>query len=133
MQILNACSKGVIFICVKPSDAPSVFRIFQMNKLPLECLLISVCAGIQLRSLLDKTGYTNVARIMPNILCRVSESATCYTFSGEHKYEATLRTVLSHFGSVHRIEEHLFNAFTALSGSGERWKKAAFYMVTVPY
>lgn len=81
-------------------------------------MLVSVCAGVGIHSFASIVDVP-IARIMPSILCAVGESATAYcTTTCSDEIKATLMRVLAAFGPAHEIPESLFDAYSALGGSG---------------
>lgn len=84
--------------------------------------ILSIMAGVRRSTIADRLNIRgrSVIRAMPNVAARVglSMSALC---AGEDADPEDLSAALTLFGSIGRtllIEEELFDAFTALAGSG---------------
>src|SRR5680860_761299 len=62
----------VIFIAVKPHHAEKLF--FTINPLVKpEQLLISIMAGVTIKSIKDLTGLTKIVRAMPNLPAKIGK------------------------------------------------------------
>lgn len=109
----------VVLLCVKPIDIEDVLR--QISDLVHPGTLIaSVAAGVQTATIenLLETGVP-VLRLMPNVPVRVNSGTIVYA----HGRAVTdlIETSLEAFrllGSVVKLDERMFDAATALSGSG---------------
>lgn len=126
----------VILLCVKPQVAPALIdQMWEtMASLPSASkLLISVCAGVSLLSLLraPSLGTADRAppalrpiRVMPSINCAVGASATAYCMNQQQELfyrptdEQFVRRLFLSVGTVHQIAESMMDASTALCGSG---------------
>jgi pyrroline-5-carboxylate reductase len=120
-----AAAAGIILVCVKPAQIPAVCTVLRESSLRPDALLISILAGVsteRLGSLLrlpDASGPVWV-RAMPNTPCVVGQGMTAIA-GGRDATDEHLGVAESIFSSVGRcavVEEHYFNAITALSGSG---------------
>lgn len=117
-QLLQECS--AIFLCVKPNDVaaalPESSRALLSGK-----LLISVAAGINLKTLCALTGpECRVCRSMPNTAAQVSDSCTAVCFSENTPQEARELAIelFSSVGEVFDLPEKFFDAVVGVSGSG---------------
>jgi pyrroline-5-carboxylate reductase len=111
----------LLLICVKPAQAAKVAEKLRANGLRKETLLISVLAGVttdKLERLLDSGNP--VVRAMPNTPCVVSQGVTVYCGgrSASPAHLAAAQRIFRGVGRALEVEEHYFNAITALSGSG---------------
>ncbi len=109
-------ASGHVLIAVKPQAIGTVARALKRSS----GAFISLMAGVSLRSLSGHTGSQRILRAMPNMGARVGLSATALA-AGPAASQADLGFATSLFsavGSVHRIPESLFDAFTGLAGSG---------------
>lgn len=118
---------GVIILAVKPFTLPTVLDSVR-DAIHPDQLLISVIAGIESTFIRDRIGKKNpVIRVMPNIAATVDAAASalagCDPTTDEH-YEVA-ESIFGAVGEVVRVEEHLLDAVTGLSGSGP----AYIYMV----
>lgn len=111
----------ILLLCVKPAQAPLVAKLLNESALPADTLIISVLAGIstqRLESLLSKP--FPVIRAMPNTPCVVNAGITVFC-GGSHtlpEHKETAESIFASVGKALQVEEHYFNAITALSGSG---------------
>jgi pyrroline-5-carboxylate reductase len=81
---------------------------------------VSLMAGVTVATIAARVGSGRVVRAMPNLGARVGASATALTWGPETPAEDRdfARSLFAAVGSVHELPEHLFDAFTGLSGSG---------------
>lgn len=109
----------LVLVCVKPIDIESVLR--EISDLVHPGIIVaSVAAGVQTATMenLLEDGVP-VLRFMPNVPVRVNAGTLVYA-EGRAKsplVEPALE-VFALLGAVVRLEERMFNAATALSGSG---------------
>ena len=83
-------------------------------------LLISIVAGISLESLESQLPKARFVRVMPNTPARIGRGVAVYA-SGHNATGVDAEKVAAIFGCVGialQLPEHLFDAVTALSGSG---------------
>lgn len=105
-----------LFLCVKPQDA-----LGALKKIPSSehrRLLISTVTGFTIGEI---TSYVddNVTRIMPNIPISIGKGVIGISYSKEcSKRKDEIRKLLMPFGKLVEVDESLFPAVTALSGSG---------------
>lgn len=109
----------VVVLAVKPQDLGALLGRIEKTwiKTPL---FLSIAAGKTLAWLEEQLPGARVVRAMPNLAMRVGEgmSVVCV---GSHAQESDAETaafVLGCSGKVRRLPETLFDAVTALSGSG---------------
>jgi pyrroline-5-carboxylate reductase len=112
-------SRDIIILAVKPDKIMKV-----LNEISSELsgkLVISIAAGITLKSMLDVLGkQAKAVRVMPNTPCLVLEGASVMSLSSscsDHDRAAVL-DIFSAVGICLEMEEKFINAVTALSGSG---------------
>jgi pyrroline-5-carboxylate reductase len=114
-------SASLILLAVKPSQVGYVTDYLKNAGLREDALAVSVLAGVSTSRLEELLGAPNpVIRAMPNTPCLVSQGVTVYC-AGSHASAEDLARAKRIFSSVGRaleVEEHYFNAITALSGSG---------------
>lgn len=112
---------GILIVAVKPGQASRVIEKLKGAALRPDTLLISVLAGVSTDKLQGLLATENpVIRAMPNTPCLVGHGITVYC-GGTHAQPAHLALAEKIFHSVGKaleVEEHYFNAITALSGSG---------------
>ncbi len=110
---------SVLLIAVKPQRYVELAR--QLGPLPRPTLVISVMAGITMHAIDGTLGpNARVARVMPNTPSRIGAGMSTVAF-GESCTAADRDAVTAMFetiGLVHRIDESLMDAATAVCGSG---------------
>ncbi len=110
----------VVVLCVKPVDVERVLRDVAHLVTPQKAIA-SVAAGVRtstLETILDVDAP--VFRFMPNVCVRVGQGTLAFS-AGRFVHTAAERAVIDAFallGEVVPLEERLFDAATALSGSG---------------
>ena len=110
----------VVVMCVKPIDVERVLREVSDLVTP-EKAIASVAAGVRtstLETILDVDAP--VFRFMPNVGVKVGAGTLAYS-AGRFTHTAAEEAVLGAFsllGEVVELDERLFDAATALSGSG---------------
>jgi len=112
---------GILLIAVKPGQAAKVAEKLKASGLRKDTLIISVLAGVSTDRLESFLSTENaVIRAMPNTPSLVGHGVTVYCagrWAKQEHLEAT-RMIFSSVGKALEVEEHYFNAITALSGSG---------------
>jgi pyrroline-5-carboxylate reductase len=106
-------------LCVKPIDIEDVLREISDLVHP-DTVIVSVAAGVQtatIENLLEEG--VPVVRLMPNVPVRVNAGTLVYAHgrTGGTTSEAVLEA-FSQLGHLVQLDERLFDAATALSGSG---------------
>lgn len=110
----------IVCLCVKPSIMPGVFQELKGGIDP-STLIISIAAGITIKSIEEGLMHNNIVRAMPNTPARITEGITMWThrqcISAEQKEQATV--LLGSFGDEIAVEnEGYIDMATALSGTG---------------
>lgn len=116
-EVAGSCN--VLVLAVKPQSMHSVLSELK-GRIKQGQLVISIAAGITLKSLEKYLPKVPVVRVMPNNPCLVGEgvSLVCGGNFAQEKDMKTAEKIFSGVGDTIRIEERLMNAVTALSGSG---------------
>jgi pyrroline-5-carboxylate reductase len=114
----------VLVLAVKPQDfqtiAPELRNLLTENK-----LVITILAGVPLPRIRKALGRRPaLVRAMPNLAAVIGESVTA--LAGSPKDLKTAEIVFSGCGEMVRLPERLFDAVTALSGSGPAY---FFYLI----
>lgn len=110
----------IIFVAVKPNNAPELFK--EMKPLITnEQLVISIMAGVTIDFVKKSLGIDKVVRAMPNLAAKVGKGLTSYVSSDEvTKIELiAVESLLNTTGrSVKVNNENFIDASTGISGSG---------------
>lgn len=119
---------NVVFFAVKPNVLPAVLKEIS-GAVSQAQILISMAAGFPIRKIEEVLGDDKkIVRIMPNVLVKVKHGVIAYCDNlrliGEER--ETVKTVLSATGKVIELEEKLFDAVTAVSGSSP-----AFFFILI--
>jgi pyrroline-5-carboxylate reductase len=108
----------VVLLAVKPQMIPAVSA--ELKSQFGDKLLISIAAGVRLKTLAESFGSNRMIRVMPNMPALVGCSASGYSLgAGASAEDGQLVEQL--FGAVGRavaVDEKLLDAVTGLSGSG---------------
>ncbi len=115
-ELVDASS--VLILAVKPRDMGDVLA--ELAGLVSGRLVISVAAGIPLRTLESALGDAVVIRAMPNTSAAVQESATALAAGASvtDAHLAMAETIFRAVGDVITVDEELLDVVTGLSGSG---------------
>ncbi len=107
-----------LLLAVKPKDVEKVLNTLK-GRLE-EKVLISVVAGLSLAKMEELSGTSRLIRLMPNINALVRKAVIAFACGKGIKEEEREKflELFSHCGSLYELEEGLFDAFTALAGSG---------------
>ncbi|MDI6774313.1 MAG: pyrroline-5-carboxylate reductase [Verrucomicrobiota bacterium] len=116
---LVARSARALFLAVKPQDLERVLAEIA-PAMSRKRLVISIAAGRTTAWIEKRLPQARVIRVMPNLACAVGEgmSVCCLGRRAAPADARTVRRLLACFGRVLRLPERLFDAVTALSGSG---------------
>ncbi len=109
----------IIFLAVKPQSLDEVMEEISSYLAP-EHLVISIAAGKTISCLENGLGDARVIRVMPNLPCTVGEgmSVFCAGRRASAKDRRNAEKLLNSFGKVLELPEEVFDAVTAVSGSG---------------
>lgn len=111
----------VIIIAVKPKDFENVLSQEICCGISSEKLLISVAAGITIKHIESFVGKdVPVIRVMSNMAASVGEAISSISAGRAVKDEdlKLAKHIFSTIGEVVEVDEKLFDAVTAISGSG---------------
>ena len=113
-----AKKSGIIFLSVKPQDMNTILA--EIKPIVKKQLIVSIAAGIPIKTITTALNYNKVIRVMPNTPCLVGAMAAGYSIGKDvTKAEAgTIKEILSNAGMAVEVEEKHLDAITALSGSG---------------
>ncbi|MFT5239086.1 MAG: pyrroline-5-carboxylate reductase [Candidatus Promineifilaceae bacterium] len=109
----------VVFLAVKPQVLGSVL-VEAATVVPPQALLISIAAGKTLDQIAASFDTAKVVRVMPNLAASVGASMNVFCCNAHVQAEdrALVVRLLAAFGEVVEADESLFDAVTAVSGSG---------------
>jgi len=124
----------IILLAVKPQQLADVLREIKSLVTPRQ-LVISIAAGISLHWLQKYLGRVPLVRVMPNLPATVGcgFSAIALGRTATSRHGAMARALFGAVGDVVELPERLFDAITAVSGSGpaylfffvDAWERAA--------
>ena len=117
----------IVIIAVKPQDAGWDFSDLKKHIKPHQ-LVISIMAGITLKSLQEQLNHQAIVRAMPNTPAQLGMGITGFTATRETGIQHILKAdnLLNSTGKTIFFEnEEMIDAVTALSGSGP----AYFYYI----
>ncbi len=120
-------NSDVIFLAVKPQVLSAVLKEISEAVSPAQ-IVVSMAAGYPIRKIEEFLGDDKkIIRIMPNILVKVRRGVIVYcdNFRLLDEEQRLIKELLSPCGKVVDVEEKLFDAVTAVSGSSP----AFFFMV----
>lgn len=109
-----------VVLAVKPQDLQTALEAIAPHVTPNH-LLVSIAAGWTLARLEAATGgEARVVRVMPNLPILVGEGMSAYAPGSRARKEdgETVQWIFSRSGQAMEVPEALFDAVTALSGSG---------------
>lgn len=113
---------SLVFVAVKPKDLEGLFRRL-LADIPAEPQFtwVSMAGGVTLERLHQMMPNNNqIIRIMPNIPVAIGRGfvSYCYDADIDHQLITEFETLLQAGGQICHIEENLFDAATAIAGSG---------------
>jgi len=114
-----AAHARVCVLAVKPQQIEGVLRELS-PVITVDHLMVSIAAGKSTPMLESLLPAGRVVRVMPNLACQVGEGMNAYTRGSRATTEdgALVARLLECCGRALEIPESLFDAVTALSGSG---------------
>ena len=116
-DLLNRCE--VIFFAIKPQVFPEIFRVVQQN-ISIDCLCVSIMAGIPIKNLQCIHQDIKVVRAMPNTAAQLGLGMTALVSSENVRFEelSFVKNIFQSVGKSLIVEEEQMDTITALSGSG---------------
>lgn len=117
-DILHVSGSDVVLLCLKPHNA---IEIMSSVSEELEGkLLISICAGLQLKDLQAAVPNTRLIRAMPNTPSLIREGMSVIAAGATCTEEDMIlaEKIFSSVGRCRRLQEKHLDAVTGLSGSG---------------
>ncbi|HID91493.1 TPA: pyrroline-5-carboxylate reductase [Candidatus Gracilibacteria bacterium] len=114
----------IVVLATKPQVLRELLLTWKMKELfKHDVILISIAAGISVKTIQDSSGVTTVVRVMPNMPLLVEKGVSGYFVSDELQNQTDdvlyVKKMMNCFGLAVSCEtEEKINAITALSGSG---------------
>lgn len=108
-----------VFLCVKPKLIRGVAE--EIRDLMPGKIVVSVAAGVEIGDIQTWVGEdVPVLRIMPNTPCAIGKGMTALAGgkTAREEHFAEVERILSATGRVERLDEPLFDAFSAVAGCG---------------
>jgi len=131
-NVNEAISKSdIIVVAVKPQYFESMLEEITVsleNK-----IIVSIMAGINLKTLQEKTQAKKVVRTMPNLPVQVGKGIVGYISTNEvlEEEKVFIKSLFTTMGSAFEVEnENMLDNITALSGSGPAY---FFYITELMY
>lgn len=116
-----AAMADYVVLCVKPQQMKSVIKELHPKLTEGKCL-VSIAAGVTMTNLTKWVGSCcPVVRVMPNTPALVGAGVMAVCLDDEQLTREQKDFVMAMFasiGAVHVLEEKMFDAFTAVAGSG---------------
>ncbi len=118
---INACAADIIVLSIKPK--PHIRnRVFEELRAEIrsETLIISIMAGVAVKTISDALGTQNVVRSMPNTPGKIGRGITGWTSNGINKDQReAARTIIAALGKeVFLEDEDQLHIVTGVSGTG---------------
>ena len=110
---------SVIILAVKPQNMADVLSEIKKD-VTSKHLVVSIAAGVKIKTIQDKLGKVGVIRVMPNTPCLVGEMAAGFS-AGKYAKDKDIKlvaTILNSAGKAFVVCEDMLDAVTGLSGSG---------------
>lgn len=119
-RIPKFLESDVIFLCVKPQDADAMMMQWR-GKIFASCIVISIMAGVKIRSIQHGLRIKKVVRAMPNTPTLVGAGMTVWKASGlvTKNERGVCQKLFRAFGEEMEVtSERMIDVATAVSGSG---------------
>jgi len=119
--------ESILILAVKPNELSLVCN--EIKSLISNQLVISIVAGIRIKSICSYLNSKNVIRAMPNLCASIQQSITPYFSLNElsNDQEKIVGEILNSIGTCFSVlDESKLDAVTALSGSGPAY---IFYII----
>lgn len=106
-----------LLFAVKPQSFPDIAASLK-GKLG-DTTVLSIMAGVNVKTLKESLGASKICRIMPNTPCMIGHGMSALCFDGcSEAARAFALGVFSSMGEVVELDEKKFDAVTSVSGSG---------------
>mmetsp|Transcript_22942 Transcript_22942/g.33970 ORF Transcript_22942/g.33970 Transcript_22942/m.33970 type:complete len:281 (-) Transcript_22942:149-991(-) len=111
-------AKSAVILAVKPNVIQTVCEDIAQTE--SDAVIISIAAGVTLKTLEESLPGRRVIRVMPNTPCLVGEAASGFALGklANEKDREIVQTIFGSVGLAMEVSEKLLDAVTGLSGSG---------------
>jgi pyrroline-5-carboxylate reductase len=108
----------IVFLATKPQQLAAA--VGDLQNAAANKLVVSIAAGVTLKSLSDRLPQARLVRVMPNTPCLIGQSASGYCMGPRTTAQdgELVAQLLGAVGLAFAVEEKLLDAVTGLSGSG---------------
>lgn len=109
----------LVILAMKPKDIRPAMESLRA-KLRADAVILSVAAGVPIRTIEDGLGKRPIARAMPNTSAAIGQSASAVAFNElvTDSQRERITDLLTAIGTVKEVDEDSLHIVTALSGSG---------------
>ncbi|MHC4840629.1 MAG: pyrroline-5-carboxylate reductase [Planctomycetota bacterium] len=117
---------NVVLLAVKPQDVSDTLAAIK-SQIDPDALILSICAGVKIKTIEDALGEVAVIRTMPNTPAAIGLGATAIT-RGQYATDQHLADALNIFSTVGKVvvvQESQMDTVTAVSGTGPAY---VFYL-----
>lgn len=114
-----AADRRVVVVAVKPGDVPVLLDRLRGVVRPAQ-MVLSLAAGVPTALFEEALGEIPVVRSMPNTPALIDQAITAFCAGrfADEEAMALAELVLAAVGDTLRLDEHLLDAVTAVSGTG---------------
>ncbi|HEY2893063.1 MAG TPA: pyrroline-5-carboxylate reductase [Pirellulales bacterium] len=108
----------IVFLATKPQQLAAALA--DLHNEAADKLVVSIAAGVTLKSLSERLPHARLVRVMPNTPCLIGQSASGYCVGPRATDDdgELVAQLLGAVGLAFAVEEKLLDAVTGLSGSG---------------
>lgn len=110
----------LVILAVKPQNSQELFDSIE-NYIGEDQVVLSIMAGIKMKTISQALGITKVIRAMPNLASQIGQSMTVFTSTDDvTRIELVMvQNLINTTGkSIYTGAENMLDAATAISGSG---------------
>ena len=118
-EMVSLEKPNLLIIAVKPKDISEILN--SLKNISTECVIISILAGISIKTIEDKFPSNPVFRAMPNTPAQIGSGITALIHNkhSNDEHKSLVKGIFNAVGDVIFIDdENKMHAVTALSGSG---------------
>lgn len=118
-EMISIEKPNLLIIAVKPKDISEILD--SLKSIGTECIIISILAGISIKTIEDKFPLNPIFRAMPNTPAQIRSGITALTYNkhSNDEHKSLVEEIFNAVGDIIFIDdENKMHAVTALSGSG---------------